>query len=212
MNIYLLRHGETPANAARVVQTPDTPLSDRGVRQAERLAQRLRGEGVASILSSTLRRATMTAEHVSAAAGVPIVLRADLQERNYGDVRGLPYDEVGADILDPDFEPPAGETWREFHQRVEGVWRHLQKVIQDMPEHRRGNLMVVSHGLVLHSLVSRFLDTSAVSGMPLRFRNASVTVVEAQPPWRVTVLDCTRHLDADDCEESVAESSSNQDG
>lgn len=197
MNLLLVRHGETPSNAARVVQTPDTPLSERGLRQAELLAGRMRGERLTAILCSTLRRAIMTAELVSAASGVPIVLRADLQERNYGDVRGLSYDEVGADILDPDYEPPAGETWREFHQRVEGVWRHLQKLVQDMPPHRQGNIAVVSHGLVLHSLASRFLDMSPVVGTPVRFHNASVTVVEAQPPWRVTVLDCTRHLGGD---------------
>jgi hypothetical protein len=32
--IFIIRHGETPGNAARVVQTPETPLSARGVRQA----------------------------------------------------------------------------------------------------------------------------------------------------------------------------------
>ena len=134
MKLYLVRHGETAANAARVVQTPDVPLSERGIRQAELLASRLDGERFAVILCSTLRRAMMTAERLSAVNDVPITLRADLQERNYGDVRGLAYDEVGADILDLDYEPPAGETWREFHQRVGGVWQHLQKLIQEMPD------------------------------------------------------------------------------
>ena len=31
MQIFLIRHGETAANAARIVQTPDTPLSERGI-------------------------------------------------------------------------------------------------------------------------------------------------------------------------------------
>ncbi len=195
MKLYLLRHGETASNAARVIQTPETPLSDRGLWQAERLAARLAADRLGAVLSSTLRRATMTAECLSAIADVPITPRADLQERNYGEVRGLPYDEVGADILDPDYEPPAGETWREFNHRVEGVWQHLQKLIQEAPAHLQNNLVVVTHGLVLYSLVSRFFDISEVPGVPLRFRNASLTVVEAEPPWRVTTLDCIRHLD-----------------
>ena len=33
MSILLARHGETPSNAARVLQLPDTPLSERGLAQ-----------------------------------------------------------------------------------------------------------------------------------------------------------------------------------
>ena len=39
--ILLIRHGETELNAKRVLQPPETPLSERGVAQAERLARRL---------------------------------------------------------------------------------------------------------------------------------------------------------------------------
>lgn len=194
MKIFLVRHGETAANAARVVQTPDTPLSERGLAQAERLASRLGRERLSSILCSTLRRATMTAEMLSSISKVPVTLRADLQERNYGDVRGMAYDEIGVDILDPDYEPPAGETWREFHQRVDGVWHHLQKIAQEMPPHRGESIVVITHGLVLYSLVSRFLETSHLPGVPLGFGNTSVTVVDAKPPWPVETLNCTHHL------------------
>ena len=39
MAIYLVRHGETASNAARVVQTPEVPLSPRGEDQARRLSE-----------------------------------------------------------------------------------------------------------------------------------------------------------------------------
>ncbi len=194
MQIYLVRHGETASNAARVVQTPDTPLSERGVEQAALLAERLAGDGVGTIICSTLLRTTMTAERVSADSGVPVTLRADLQERNYGDIRGMPYAELGVSILDPDFEPPGGETWREFHQRVDGVWRYLAKVAGELPADA-GNLVVVTHGLVLHSLMSRRLDTSSFAAVPVGFANTSVTIVEPCQPWLVTTVNCVRHLD-----------------
>ena len=106
MAILLIRHGETDSNAARIVQTPDIPLSARGIAQAERLAQRLAGLGVSRILSSDLTRAVMTAERLRAATGAPIAFDAGLQERNFGDVRGRAYAELGVDILAPDYEPP----------------------------------------------------------------------------------------------------------
>ena len=46
MKVYLVRHGETSLNAARILQRLDTPLSERGVKQVERVAQRLASAGV----------------------------------------------------------------------------------------------------------------------------------------------------------------------
>ena len=52
MAIFLIRHAETALNAQRIVQLPETPLSERGLRQADCIGQRLAGMGVARILSS----------------------------------------------------------------------------------------------------------------------------------------------------------------
>ena len=100
--IYLLRHGETTFNATRVVQPADTPLSDRGERQAERLAQRLADVGIRAIHSSDLPRALSTAQALARRTGVPVTLDADLQERNYGAIRGTAYADLADDIFGPD--------------------------------------------------------------------------------------------------------------
>ena len=46
--IFLIRHAEMVGNTARIVQSPDSPLSRRGIVQAERLARRLAAHGIAS--------------------------------------------------------------------------------------------------------------------------------------------------------------------
>src|SRR5713101_10206177 len=126
MSIFLIRHGETLGNASRTVQLPDNPLSPRGVAQAERLARRLASEGIASILSSDFARAVTTAEHLRRATGAPISYDPLLQERNFGDLRGTPYAELGFDPFAPDYEPPAGESWPIFHARVDRAWEAIQ--------------------------------------------------------------------------------------
>ena len=190
MAIFLIRHGETPLNAARVVQTPDTPLSERGLAQAEALGRRLATEGVTAILSSDLRRAVMTAEKLQAACGAPVTFDASLQERNFGDVRGQPYSALGADILSPTYEPPGGESWAAFRTRVETAWTRMIEAHAATS----GHLAVVTHGLVCHVLAERHLVLDADT--PHRpWHNASLTVVEDAPPWTVRVLNCTRHLD-----------------
>ena len=55
MAIYLIRHGETPLNAARIVQYPDTPLSERGRDQARRVGERLTGLGIGAVLIAPFR-------------------------------------------------------------------------------------------------------------------------------------------------------------
>jgi probable phosphoglycerate mutase len=190
MAIFLIRHGETDSNAARIVQTPDVALSELGIAQAERLGQRLLEPGVAAILSSDLRRAVMTAERVGAATGAPIRLDPALQERNYGDVRGHAYATLGTDILAPDYEPPGGERWDEFHARVDMAWTRVAAAATATA----GNLAVVTHGLVCYSLALRHLQMPPAQSAPVRWHNASVTVVDAYPPWTVRVLNCTAHL------------------
>ena len=50
MSIYLIRHGQTDLNAARVVQHPHTPLSEVGLEQARRVGERMRADPIALVL------------------------------------------------------------------------------------------------------------------------------------------------------------------
>ena len=84
--IFLIRHGETEGNAARIVQRPEIPLSPRGLAQAEALARRLAKESVARIVSSDLARAVGTAERLERATGAPLSFDPLLQERNFGEI------------------------------------------------------------------------------------------------------------------------------
>ena len=192
--IFLIRHGETEGNAARVVQRPDNPLSPRGVVQAARLARRLREEGIARILSSDLARAVTTAETLQRATGAPLAFEPLLQERNFGDLRGTPYAQLDFDLFGLDYAPPNGATWPDFHARVDRAWARVQALAGATD----GHLAIVTHGLVCRSLAARHLILPDGETVPLRWENTSVTIVECPPPWRVRLLNCIAHLaDAD---------------
>ena len=194
MQIFLIRHGETTGNASRVVQHPDDPLSARGRAQAERLARRLAGAGIAHIVSSDFARAAATAAALQRVLGVPLTFDALLQERNFGDIRGTPYADLGFDMFAPDYAPPNGETWEMFHRRVDQAWARVQALAAAT----RGHLAVVTHGLVCRSLAANHLVLAAGDEVPLRWENTSLTVCEGPAPWRVGLLNCVTHLDAFD--------------
>ena len=160
MPILLVRHGETPSNAARVVQLPDAPLSERGLVQAGLLAERLAELGVAAIVASDYARALSTAERVRAATGAPLELWPELRERHFGELRGRSYAEIGHDIFAADYAPPGGETWPDFDARVARAWQR----VSERAARTRGNLAVISHGLVCRSVVANLVPRAAERG------------------------------------------------
>ena len=195
MTLLLIRHGETALGAAHVIQRADTPLSERGVVQADRLAPRLAALGVSRILSSDLRRAEMTADSISRATGTAVELEPLLRERSFGDLCGTPYAELESDIFAPDSDPPGGETWDAFNARLERTWSRLREVSAETT----GNLAIVTHGLVCMGLITAHLDAADLTDAGvLRFDNTGLTLVDAAHPWRVTLLNCTSHLAGED--------------
>jgi len=192
MRIWLVRHGETAGNANRVIQVPETPLSERGLLQAARLGARLAEHAIARVVSSDYARARMTAEAVVASTGAPISFDPRLQERNFGELRGTPYAELTVDPFAEGYVPPGGESWEDLHERADAAWEGVMQVAE---ETIGGDLVVVTHGLVCHSLVHRRLALGPDLEPPAGFANTSVTVIDPAPPWRVERLNCTVHLD-----------------
>ena len=93
--LYLIRHGRTANNAARLLQgRVDTPLDELGEQQAATAGEVFSRVGVhfAKIYSSPLKRAVRTAE--LAAPGVPVVTEERLLEMDPG-----PYE--GMSLMDP---------------------------------------------------------------------------------------------------------------
>jgi probable phosphoglycerate mutase len=189
--LFLIRHGETVGNASRTVQLPDDPLSSRGAAQAERLALRLAREGIARIVSSDFTRARSTAEALQRITAAALSFEPLLQERNFGDLRGTPYAELGLDMFAPGYAPPNGETWATFHARVDLAWARVQALAATTA----GPLAVVTHGLVCRSLAARHLLLPPGAVAPERWENTSLTIVDWPAPCRVRLLNCVAHLE-----------------
>jgi broad specificity phosphatase PhoE len=69
-----------------------------------------------------------------------------------------------------------------------------------MLEHRRklaGKLVVITHGLVCYALLHRHLRVPAGVALIDRFANASVSEIDAAPPYLLRSLNSTTHLEGD---------------
>jgi 2,3-bisphosphoglycerate-dependent phosphoglycerate mutase len=190
MTILLVRHGETDGNAARILQRPDVPLNERGTRQAEQLAWRVCAGDFAHIVCSDLLRARMTAAPLAARSGIAIEESPLLQERNFGDLRGVPYAELAENPFGPDFVPPNGEDWPTFHARVADAFAFIVSRRRSV----NGTLVVITHGLVCRALVQRHALLPEDVVAPEHFQNTSITVLHEDAPHAVSLINCTRHL------------------
>lgn len=190
MSLLLVRHGETALNRARVVQPADTPLSALGLSQAQALAERLASEfRVAAVLSSDLPRAMQTAGCAARRLGLSVELEPMLAERNYGELRGRSYDSLGFDPLTMSEAPVQGESLARFAERVEEAFARMCA----WRDRCDGDLLVVTHGLVLRELAARHL-LPAARPLTAPFGNASITVVDFEPPFQVRLQACEAHL------------------
>ena len=199
MSLVIIRHGETSGNASGIVQFPDVPLNEHGIRQAQRVGKRFAANPPRRVLASDYRRTRMTAEHICQATGAELTLEPLLRERHFGDLRGQSHAAIG-NLYAADLEPPNGESWPMFHARIDRAW----DVIVDQLASTPGYLIVVTHGLVCYSLAARHLQLPAGQTAAMNFRNTSVTEVVPHAPWQVTRLNCIAHLSGAHGETAIA--------
>lgn len=196
----LIRHGETIWNyEGRLQGQGDSPLTARGVAQAQAVAQRLQQEPFTALYASHLKRVLETARYITARTGHTINIDERLQERAYGIFEGLTLAEASVRYPDhyqayksdfsADFTVPNGESQRQVLVRGQAVFQELAQ------RHPGERLVIVSHGSFLRSIVS------AVLGIPLdvkpgfRLPNGSLShLLFEDDEWRVTTMGEICHL------------------
>ena len=86
MYLYLIRHAQPFYNAPMPYHLPPGPgLTDKGLEQAAGLVPMLSRAGIERMVSSPLRRCTMTAEPLAAALGLDLRIDEDLREQQPGE-------------------------------------------------------------------------------------------------------------------------------
>jgi alpha-ribazole phosphatase len=166
LRLYLIRHGEIePAAMGKLIGQTDVALSERGVGQAHRLAEKLSSVRLDAVYSSDLRRACQTAEviaernHVSArpsTAWREIDMGA-WEGRTLSKLNDEAPEQVASLFNDPaSFEYPGGESFADFTTRIRGA---LDRLLQT---HSNGEIVLVTHGGVCRAIIG------GVLGIPMR--------------------------------------------
>jgi len=167
MRLWLIRHGETEANVAGLYSghTP-TPLTPKGLAQAQILGKLLSEVPFDRVLCSALERAQQTAGRVLERREITIETTPLLNEMFFGDWemrhhRDLPReDPQNYAAWCNDWQnaiPTNGEGFQAFSARIEQVIAHLADIKDQQ------NILLVSHQGVLSLLIARLLNMPAAS-------------------------------------------------
>lgn len=148
--LYLVRHAH-----AEWSEDEMRPLSDRGRRDAERVAEVIAPAGPAAVYSSPYRRARQTVEPLARRLGLPIEELAELRERALGS-----FDSSGPGA----FEAAVAATWRDFGFAFPGGESNAAAGLRAAEVYRRltarpprAPIVLATHGNLL-TLMLRQLD------------------------------------------------------
>ena len=205
-HLYLIRHGQAISSVERSLE--DTQLSPLGIKQAERLQNRLAAthEIQADVLiSSTLKRARQTAEIIAPALGIPITFDEEIEEWRDGDFQGMTSDERQAlfgkvPISEWPFVRinPTAETWAEFNLRMGTALNNITN------KYEGKTIVIVCHGGVIEGAFLLFfgLSTLHFPRVLMGTRNTSITHwskasfenVGIPPTWSLNQYNDAMHL------------------
>jgi probable phosphoglycerate mutase len=169
--VYLARHGETAWTLSGQYRgLIDLPHTERGERNARRLAERLRGVTFAKVLTSPLQQAARTCE--LAGFGAVEEIDRDLVEWNYGEYVGRLTTDIHREC--PNWQLfrdgcPGGESPHEVGARSARAIKRVRAVT--------GDVLLFSSGHFLRVFAVRWLGLDAAMGRYFMLSTASLSAL-----------------------------------
>ncbi len=160
-HLILVRHGQSTWNKlGKWTGYVDVDLTDKGIEEARKAGELLKGISVDKVYSSALKRAHQTYDEIKKVLNIPheAVKHPALNERHYGVRTGQNKWEVAKDIGEAEFQNirrgwdskiPEGETLKDVHARV--VPYFLENILPNLQ--KGDNVLVVAHGNSLRAIL-----------------------------------------------------------
>jgi len=153
MRLYLLRHAQSEGNKRGIFQGKlDLPLSEEGIKQAQKAGEFLKRFTFDAIITSPQLRAKQTAEIVADILNLPLEVDERLREISYGVLEGKKHSEV--------------ENWEPYQRWLEDPVKNplsgvddfgdLQRRLESFLRDRYGegkNILAVTHGGIVRAFI-----------------------------------------------------------
>lgn len=205
MKVYFVRHAESIWNTVHRHQLAETPLSENGILQIGKLAERFTHIHPDIILSSPYTRTLQTAKAIEKVTSVPITTSELLIERQ------MPSLFLGKLLDDPeiadmhqslrdhadekDWHLSDEENYFDLVQRANKALEYIASLDKD-------TVVAVTHGYFLVVMITTLLFDSSLSYQQFRlfkenaaFRNTGITLCEYKnKKWKLLTWNDYAHL------------------
>lgn len=160
LTLYITRHGETVWNTQKRMQGwSDSDLTENGISNAVSLGDRMKEIKLDVIYTSPSKRTITTANLIKGEREIPIILDENLREINMGIWEGQTLSDIEQKYpIEYDafwntphlYKPLNGESFAMLHKRVLNAINSIQD------KHSAGNILIVTHSVVIKTLLAFF--------------------------------------------------------
>jgi len=202
ITFFLTRHGETQWNKIGKLQGQlDSPLTEKGYKQAHAIAKQLSNVDINFMVSSTLSRAKKTADICQLSLGCSQRLSSALIERNFGLWQGKTIAQVKDNHnyhaifhQTNHTAPPNGESGIQCATRFQQALTNIANEIvrtdntnnyslnKNHSQSKKNNILIVSHGDILRCflsiMVNNFSTNQAINTQNKAFDNGCIFQID----------------------------------
>ncbi len=165
MKTYLtiVRHAQTVANQKRLFAGKmEVDVSEEGYRQIAFLEKRLSQEKFDVVYSSPNIRAVQTVAGIAQKQGLPLIIDENLQEMGYGEMEGLPREEL------PLRYPEAYAFFEKYdyfsllpgQEELEDALKRYEACLRQIANDNLGkHVLIATHGQILRGFLCQLTNT-----------------------------------------------------
>lgn len=189
MRLIIIRHGQTTANVAKILQGQEHgELTEEGKEQAKKLGLRFKDTKIDQVYSSDLQRAVDTTNEIlKYHPDITLIQDKRVRERYFGKFENDSY--------------PQDWDWRKFPEGVETneeMMVRAKSFIDEIYEKYKGKtVLVVSHGGMKAAFINVIYNRNAKEYEDYVLRNTSVSIfdIEEDGDHKIHVINCVEHLE-----------------
>ena len=176
MGQYLfIRHGESDINVYGILSdsTENNSLTERGIKQARRTGEQLKGVRFDGIVSSPVRRAYETAKIISEYVNLDVIRDDRLREVKLGKANGHNINEFMEELY------PKSHITGKIREELEMEgWEHLISRIVSCMDDYNGKYIFVSHSDPIRAAIAYTLNMDEGDTYGITVKNASITGID----------------------------------
>lgn len=192
--VFLARHGQSEANVEERIAGQTNPgLTEKGIRQAQRLGAVLQGTRLTTILASCLKRSMDTARVTAESQGLVVCPLEAINEMSFGLLEGRlrrHLDDDSQSLLaqwtknKSHFRIPGGESLLDVRSRL------LPDLTQVFADNPGGTLLIVGHRQTNLVILSALLgwDLRSIADLPIQSKYVYEIQCGATPHVRTICL------------------------